>query len=196
MSHLSSAHIAISSARTSGTQRPAGSILANSPVLDYLMPRLSVWQTNGHKRRQRLENIDPYMLQETEQLLERVGTFCLRLGLCESTTFNIKQAKPALRISGQFAQKPQLGELVDQDRWISGAFNWLHGNYSALAHSQELISFSDAYKKDRHQALGQYKHFEQRNQGMDCYVNCCLAEGKAKLSWVVESPVVIFHLNN
>ncbi|MFQ3217728.1 MAG: hypothetical protein ACI96W_000063, partial [Paraglaciecola sp.] len=40
----------------------------------------------------------------------------------------------------------------NQDRWIGRAFNWLHGNYSVLAHSQELISFSNAYKKDRHQA--------------------------------------------
>jgi hypothetical protein len=194
--HLSSANIVISSTLSTTLQSPRGSILANSPVLEYLIPQLSVWRTNGLKPQQRLENIDSYMLEETALLLERVGKFCLRLGLSDSTTFDIKLANKALHVKGQFDEKAQLGELVNQDRWINGAFNWLHGNYSALAHSQELLSFSFAYEKNRLQALGEYRHFEHLNQGMECYLSRRIEDGKAKLSWLVESPSVIYHLNS
>jgi hypothetical protein len=169
--------------------------LANSPVLDYLLPQLSVWQTNRLKPQQLLENIDAYMLEETQELLNRVGAFCLKLELSESTTFDIKLLKSALFISGQFEQKVQLGKLVNQDRWISGAFSWLNGNYSALAHSQELLRFSYAYKKNRQQAIGEYKHFESVNQGMDCYLSYRFENGKSRLTWVIESPTVIYHLS-
>ncbi|MFQ3198607.1 MAG: hypothetical protein ACI8R9_002876 [Paraglaciecola sp.] len=67
--HLSSAHITISSARASGTQRPAGSILANSSVLDFLMPQLSAWQTKGHKLQQRLENIAPLYIARNRAII-------------------------------------------------------------------------------------------------------------------------------
>jgi len=66
VSYLSSARIAISSIYASGIQRPTGKILANSPVLGFLTPPLSVWQTKGHKLQQQLENIDGYMLQVSE----------------------------------------------------------------------------------------------------------------------------------
>ena len=196
MSHLSSANIVISSPLPARVQGPTVSVLANSPVLDYLMPQLSVLRTIGLKQQQRLKNIDSYMLEETELLLKRVGEFCLRLGLSDSTTFDIKLANKALRVRGQFDGKAQLGELVNQDRWISGAFNWLYGNYSALAHSQELLRFSYAYEKNRQQALGEYRHFEHVNQGMECYLSRRIEDGKTKLSWLIESPTVIYHLNS
>lgn len=196
MSHLSSANIVINSALSAGMHSPTESILANSPVLDYLLPQLSVWQSNRPKPQQRLKNIDPYMLQETEQLLQLVGKFCLKLGMSDSTTFDIKLAKSTLLISGQVEQKERLAELVNHDRWIGPAFEWLHANYSALAHSQELLSFSYTYEKNRHQALAEYRHFELPNQGMDCYVNCRIEEGKTKLSWLVESPVAVYHLKS
>lgn len=194
MSHLSSANIVINSVFSTGIQCPASCNLANSPVLDYLMPQLSLRQTDGLKPQQRLENIDAYMLLETEQLLERVGSFCVTLGLSESTTFYIKLTQSKLRISGQFEQKNQLVQLVAQDPWIMGAFNWLHGNYCALAYSQELLSFAKIYEKNPQQALAKYRHFEAPNQGMDCYLSAQIKDGKAKLRWLVESPVVIYFL--
>jgi len=196
VSHLSSSIIVISSAHVSGNQGLAGSVLANSPVLDYLMPQLSVWQNRELKLHTGLKNIDPYMFYETEQLLQRLGKFCSQLGLSDTSNFEIKLAKPLLSISGQFEEKVQLAELVNKDRRIRAAFDWLHGCYSALAHSQELLSFSYAYERNRQAALAEYRHFEQLNQGMDCYVNCRIEEGKAKLSWIVASPIVIYHLND
>lgn len=65
--------------------------------------------------------------------------------MSDSTTFDIKLANSALVVSGQFDEKDQLGELLNQDRWINCAVNWLYANYSALAHSQALLSFSYAY---------------------------------------------------
>ena len=162
------------------------------------MPQLSVWQTNKIKKQQRLENIDSYMLLETTQLLQRVEKFCLSIVMPDSTIFEIKLVDTArqarLQISGQFEQKKLLDEMVNNDHWISGAFSWLHANYCALAYSQEMLTFSYAYERNRQLALHEYKHFEQLNQGMDCYLSCQVEQGIPHIEWRIESPVMAYHI--
>lgn len=196
MSYLNSTNIIVNSAPPTGFRDPARTKVANSPVVDFLLPQLSACQTSVFKGQELLENIDFYMLQETEELLKRISNFCLHLGLPDLRTFNIKLAAPALAISGNFDEKKQLDKLVNQDPWIRNTFNWLHANYTALAYSQELLRFSFAYEKNRQQALIEFKHFEQRNQGMDCYVNCSVENGIPTLALNIESPLMVYHLKN
>ena len=196
MSYLSSTNIVIRSVLSTGLQNPKGSIFANSPVLDFLLPQLSATQNNEHKTQQLLDSIDSYMLQETEDLLKRINNICLQLRLSDSTTFMIQLGGPGLCISGCFEEKEQLAQLVNRDRWICTTFNWLHANYTALAYSQELLRFSYAYEKNRQQALVEYKHFELHNQGMDCHLNCNVEGGLPILVWQIESPLMVFRLKN
>lgn len=174
------------------------SALASSPVLDYLLPELSVWQTGEMRQKQPLENIDTYMLQETRLILKRVRSFCFRLKLSDHTKFNIKLqtngSKATLLITGTFEEKEKLTKMINQDNWLSGAFNWLCPNYHALAHSQELVTFSYLYEKDRQQARHRYRHFDQTEQGMCCYLACGIEKGEPNLTWCLESPKTIYTL--
>ena len=198
MSVFSSSQIIVNSLHIPLLQRSKESTLASSAVLETLLPELSVWQTGEVRHKQRLENIDAYMLEDTRQILKRVQSFCSSLVLTESTRFNIKLqasgSNSALRITGVFEEKEQLTHLINQDRWLTGAFNWLCPNYNALAHSQELTTFSYAYEKNRSQALQQYKHFDQVDQGMCCYLAFSIEEGELQLTWCIESPQTVYIL--
>lgn len=172
--------------------------LASSPVLDYLLPELSMCQTGEISHKQALENIDAYMLYETRLILKRVRSFCSSLKLINSTRFNIKlqtsNSGAALMITGAFEEKEKLTKLINQDNWLMGAFNWLCPNYNALAHSQELNTFSYIYEKNRHQALHQYRHFNQTEQGMSCYLACSVEQGEPLLTWCLQSPKTAYIL--
>ena len=208
VSLLSSSQIIVNCINVPLWQHVTKSTLASSPVLDTLLPELSVWQTGEIKRheakhneirhKQQLENIDAYMLEDTRQILKRVQSFCSSLVLTESTRFNIKLqasgSSAVLLITGSFEEKETLTNMINRDSWLTGAFNWLCPNYNALAHSQELTTFSYAYEKDRQQALKQYQHFDQAEQGMRCYLACNIKEGKPSLTWRLESPKTIYIL--
>jgi hypothetical protein len=198
VSMFSSTQIIINSLHIPLLQKSKKSVLASSPVLDYLLPELSIWQTGEVRQGQILENIDDYMLEETRLILKRVHLLCANLALTDSTRFNIKlhtsSSSDVLLISGAFEEKSQLTKLLNQDSWLTSAFNWLCPNYNALAHSQEMNTFSHAYEKDRQQALHQYRHFGQTEQGMRCYLACNIKEGKPSLTWRLESPKTIYIL--
>jgi hypothetical protein len=198
VSIFSSTQIIINSLHIPLLQKSKKSVLASSPVLDYLLPELSIWQTGEVRQGQILENIDDYMLEETRLILKRVHLLCANLALTDSTRFNIKlhtsSSSDVLLISGAFEEKSQLTKLLNQDSWLTSAFNWLCPNYNALAHSQEMNTFSHAYEKDRQQALHQYRHFGQTEQGMRCYLACNIKEGKPSLTWRLESPKTIYIL--
>ncbi len=198
VSIFSSTQIIINSLHIPLLQKSKKSVLASSPVLDYLLPELSIWQTGEVRQGQILENIDDYMLEETRLILKRVHLLCANLALTDSTRFNIKlhtsSSSDVLLISGAFEEKSQLTKLLNQDSWLTSAFNWLCPNYNALAHSQEMKTFSHAYEKDRQQALHQYRHFGQTEQGMRCYLACNIKEGKPSLTWRLESPKTIYIL--
>ena len=85
-------------------------------------------------------------------------------------------------------------KLINQDSWLTGTFNWLCPNYNALAHSQELSTFSYLYKKDRQKALHQYRHFNQNEQGIRCYLACNIKKGEPRLTWCLESPKTVYIL--
>jgi hypothetical protein len=198
VSMFSSTQIIINSLHIPLLQKSKKSVLASSPVLDYLLPELSIWQTGEVRQGQILENIDDYMLEETRLILKRVHLLCANLALPDSTRFNIKlqtsSSSDILLISGAFKEKSQLTKLLNQDSWLTSTFNWLCPNYNALAHSQELNSFSHAYEKNRQQALHQYRHFGQNEQGMRCYLACNVQEGEPRLSWRLESPKTVYIL--
>jgi hypothetical protein len=198
VSLFSSSQIIVNSLHIPPQQQSEKSTLASSPVLDYLLPELSIWQTGELRQEQILENIDAYMLEETRLILQRVRSFCFSLGLSNSTRFNIKlktsDSSAALLITGAFKEKEQLTKLLNQDSWLTGAFDWLCPNYTALAHSQELGAFSYVYEKSRQQALHQYRHFSQAEQGMRCYLACNIEEGEPRLTWRLESPKTVYIL--
>tara|TARA_R110002153_G_scaffold38643_1_gene112046 strand:- start:28079 stop:28702 length:624 start_codon:yes stop_codon:yes gene_type:complete len=198
VSLFSSTQIIVNSLHIPPLQQSIKSVLASSPVLDYLLPELSIWQTGEVRQKQELANLDAYMLEETRLILKRVRSLCSSLALTDSTRFNIKlQASGpnnALLITGAFEEKKQLNKLINEDSWLTGAFDWLCPNYTALAHSQELSSFSYLYEKDRQQALHQYRHFGQTEKGMRCYLACNIEKGEPKLTWRLESPKTVYIL--
>lgn len=204
MSIFSSTQIILTPLNVSLLQRLRGRVLvnlttlANSPVLDYLLPELSTWQTKGVRQEQNLENIDAYMMQETRLILKRVRSICSKLMLSDSTRFDIELqtfgSDATLLITGTFEAKEKLTELVNRDGWLTGAFNWLCPNYKALAHSQELTTFSHAYGKNQQQALQQYQHFDQNEHGMDCYLTCTKEGGEITLTWCLQSPKTVYIL--
>jgi len=198
VSVLSSSQIIINSLNAPPRQLTKERAFANSPVLDTLLPELSVWQTCEVRQKQILENIDTYMLEETRLILKRFRSFCSSLVLTDTTRFKIKLqasgSNSALLITGAFDEREKLSKLINQDSWLTGAFNWLCPNYIALAHSQELSSFSYAYERDRQHALRQYKHINQTEQGMSCYLACNIEEGEPRLTWCLESPKISYIL--
>lgn len=198
LSLFSSTQIIVNSFQIPRQQHSKKTALANSPVLDYLLPKLSIWQTGEVRKREILKNIDAHMLEETRVILERVRALCTHLALADSTRFNIKLptqlASSKLFITGEFEEKQQLVTLINQDNWLFGAFEWLCPNYTALAHSQELNTFSYLYEKNRQQALHQYRHFSQTSQGMRCYLACHIEQGEPKLTWRIESPKTVYIL--
>lgn len=198
VSLFSSTQIIVNSLHIPPQQQSEKSTLASSPVLDYLLPELSIWQTGELRQGQILENIDAYMLEETRLILQRVRSFCFSLALPDSTRFNIKLqtsgSSAALLITGAFKEKEQLTKRLNQDSWLTGAFDWLCPNYTVLAHSQELSKFSYVYEKNRQQALHQYRHFSQAEQGMRCYLACNIDEGEPRLTWRLESPKTVYML--
>jgi hypothetical protein len=198
VSVFSCSQIIVNSLNIPALGRSKETTLASSSVLEYLLPELSVWQTGVFRHQKILQNIDAYMLEETRLILKRVHSICSRLVLTDSTRFNIKLqasgSSAVLLITGSFEEKETLTNMINRDSWLTGAFNWLCPNYNALAHSQELTTFSYAYEKDRQQALKQYQHFDQAEQGMRCYLACNIKEGKPSLTWRLESPKTIYIL--
>jgi hypothetical protein len=198
VSLFSSTQIIVNSLHIPPLQQSKKSVLASSPVLDYLLPELSIWQTGEVRQVQTLDNIDAYMLEETRRILKRINSICCSLALTDATRFNIKLqasgSNNALLITGAFEEKIQLTKLINKDSWLTGAFDWLCPNYIALAHSQELSNFSYLYEKNRHQALHQYRHFSQNEQGMRCYLACNIEKGEPRLTWRLGSPKTVYIL--
>lgn len=192
VSLFSSSQIIVNSMHVPPLQHVKNSVLGSSPVLDYLLPDLSIWQTGEVRQNQKLTNVDAYMLEETRLIFKRVHSLCSSLALTDATRFNIKlqasRSNNALLITGEFQEKEQLTKLINEDSWLTGAFDWLCPNYTALAHSQELSTFSYLYEKDRQQALHQYRHFNQTEKGMRCYLACNIEKGEPSLNWRLQSP--------
>ncbi|WP_289027792.1 hypothetical protein [uncultured Paraglaciecola sp.] len=189
----SSTHILIDTLAIPSQQRPTTSVLANSCVLDYLLPELSSWQT---VKQETLEKVDDYMLLETKQVLQRISKAISQITLCGLSHFIIK-IKPmgatfSLEIQANLAEKSILLKQINHDKWLVGALAWLCPNYMALAHSQELLSFSYLYEKSKQEAHRHYQHFSLKDQGIYCYLDCNMVNGKPNLSWRLKSPKTNF----
>lgn len=194
MSDLNSQKIIIPARITSQLQRTKLQTSGNCQVLEYLLPELCGGLTNEIKACPSLLNIDYYMLEETEQLLQRVAQACSVLLISKTIRFQIYLKGAALFVRGDFFARQHLSQSLNENKWIMDVFRWLEPNYIALAHSQELLDFSCVYEEEKHIALRQYRHFNRTNNGMECYIDCCVGENKAKLDWRVESPINNFKI--
>ncbi|MEP0356770.1 hypothetical protein [Paraglaciecola sp.] len=174
-------------------QRLVTSVLANTSVLDYLLPELTSWQT---VKQEALKKVDDYILLETKQVLQRISTAISQIVLSDQCHFTIKirpmGATSTLEIKANLAEKPMLLKHINHDKWLVGAMAWLCPNYIALAHSQELLSFSYLYEKSKQEAHRHYQHFSLKDQGIYCYLDCSVVNGKPNLSWCVKSPKTNF----
>ncbi|MEP0176986.1 MAG: hypothetical protein ABJH28_06470 [Paraglaciecola sp.] len=197
MTVQNSTHIFIDTLAIPPHQRPTTSVLANSSVLDYLLPELSSWQT---VKQESLEKVDDYMLLETKQVLQRISKVISELTLGKKCSFTIKikpmGATVSLEIKTNLAEKSILLKQINHDKWLLGALAWLCPNYTALAHSQELLSFSYLYEKSKPEAHRHYQHFALKNQGIYCYIDCNMVNEKPNLSWCVKSPKTNFTIKN
>ncbi|MFT2092470.1 hypothetical protein [Paraglaciecola sp. 2405UD69-4] len=192
MAIQNSTHIFIDKPATRLPTRPITSLLGNSAVLDSLLPELSIWQKPSPKQEQDLKNIDSYMLLETKQVLERVASILSNLKLSHTLPFtlNIQRSGQTtnLLIKEDIAINKKVVKAILQDKWLMGAFEWLCPNYLALAHSQELLTFSHAYKEDNQAALLHYHHLQQPEPKLKCYLTCRFEQRKPKLTWHLDSP--------
>lgn len=170
------------------------STMANSPVLDKLMPQLAMPQLPTLKPRLLLQSIDPYMLQETQQLITRISEHIVEKNLPDHTQLKIRLKEGKLHLTGKAPQ--QLHNLLGQDSWLASTFAWLLPNYIGLTHSQEMLRFSYAYEIDRQQAIDTYRHFEQIDQGLDCYLKIMFGQNKPLLHLCIESPMAVYLTDN
>lgn len=193
MSILGSSHIVLQPQHLPAINPSAeASHLGNQAVLATLMPLLAAEPQPIGKAQLSLNNVDAYMLEETEILLTRLGKFCQQLSLPVSSRFNIVHHGQTLSINVATDKLTALLHKASKDPWLNGAFDWLIPNYIALAHSQELLQFSYAYEKSRTDALAQFQHFNEQNQGFECYVSCQIRPQHVQLSWCLESPYAIY----
>ncbi|WP_158967258.1 hypothetical protein [Paraglaciecola sp. L3A3] len=195
MSEFSSAQIVIATQVKPSVNTAIHSVSGRIDVLQTLLPQLCFESIPRDKQKQTLNKIDSYMLEETQQLLNKVEQLCNKLTWHEGESFSIESQQQKILLTGTFTEQGHLATSINQDVWISGSLAWLQPNYIGLAHSQELVSFSHAYAKNKQQAILKFKHFQQPNQGIKCYLNGQVKEGKVELEWRIESPLVSYLVN-
>ncbi|PKG97514.1 hypothetical protein [Paraglaciecola sp. MB-3u-78] len=168
----------------------ARSTMANSQVLDFLLPQLFSQHLKPTKQHKMLENVDDYMLQETKEVYARINSFCQRLGINVQLEIRLNPIGDELQVFGESQHCKTLSEFINSDHWLKGALSWLQPNYLMLAQSLEMISFSHAYKHSPSHALGEFGYVDQVNNAMEFYLKC----GNCPVELVTESPLHIYTL--
>lgn len=194
MSDLNSLQIRIPESFSSGLHRDYTTSIGNSPVLESLLPELCRESSPSLIPAQVLRNIDGYMLEETEQLLQRIVQLCSALNLPEQARFRIKFCGSTLSVSSDDVSVMPLSGLLNLDKWLVDTCSWLTPNYTALASSQELLEFSHLYAKNKQTAVRYYRHLQQDDSEMKCYIDGKVQAGSTELSFRVASPVSLYHL--
>lgn len=155
-------------------------------VLARLLPQLV---SHGiDKKQQPLQKVDHYMLEETEELYRRLRRFCQLLEIDDNIEFKVARGHQGLQIIGEFAARNKLTELINNDRWFVGSFQWLQPNYTSLAHSFEMLEFSYAYEHSPAIAAQKYAHFDQSDKGMAF----TLSHAHGSVNAQVESPLNLY----
>ena len=162
----------------------------NEAVLEALLPQL--YGKASIKKSRPLEKVDHYMLEETRELYRRLRRFCLTLGIDDNTEFQVKHhtafGTSSLHIIGNFNGREELTQLINNDRWFVGSFEWLQPNYASLAHSFEMLEFSYIYEQSPDKAAQQYAHFDRSDKGMAF----ALSHAQGCINAQVESPVNLY----
>jgi hypothetical protein len=143
-----------------------------------------------------LRNIDSYMLQETEQLLQQIVQICAVLDLPEQAQFRITLIDSTLSVTSDDITAAHLSKLLNLDKRLVDVCSWLTPNYTALASSQELLEFSHLYAKNKQTAVRHYRHLQEQQDELEmkCYIDGKVQAGITELSWRLTSPVSEYHL--
>jgi hypothetical protein len=157
----------------------------NADVLEMLLPKL---HGVSAKKQQPLQKVDHYMLEETHELYSRLRRFCDQLKISRDTQFKVARCGNQLQVIGDFNRRHMLSQLVNQDLWFVDSFKWLQPNYSSLAHSFELVEFSEQYQLSPDDAMEKYSHFDMADKGLAFALK--YVDGTVNAQ--VESPVNLY----
>lgn len=155
-------HIVLSEELAKALQSEDISISGNAAVFEKLLPQL--YGVPDKKCRQ-LEKVDHYMLLETKELYARLQRFCSVLKIEGNCDFKIARNGEGLTVLGEVPNREVLELVVNRDVWFVDSFNWLQPNYSMLAHSFEMLEFSEYYERAPLSARRKYAHFERADKG-------------------------------
>lgn len=173
-----------------------------APVLERLLPALynasasasasvsasASKTTQSSKRQQPLEQVDYYMLEETDELIRRLHLYCQQLGIDGSTEFQIATDGSQLHVFGDFEGKAALAQRVNSDKWFVGSFNWLQPNYANLAHSFEVLEYSYCYEKSPKLAAERFAHLVREDKGLSFALKHAAGMAQAQ----VETPLNLY----
>lgn len=138
------------------------SLRGNAEVFAQLLPQL---YGKGDKKRQQLQKVDSYMLLETKELYARLQRYCEALGFDSEVDFKITSDGKQLMVPDDVPNADMLTMVLNRDSWFVDSFIWLQPNYSLLAHSFEMLEFSEYYERAPMSARRKYAHFEQDDKG-------------------------------
>jgi hypothetical protein len=161
--------------------------LGNADVFHMLLPKLDGDST---KKQQPLQKVDHYMLEETHELYSRLSRFCEQLQISRDTEFKVARRGNQLQIIGQFNHRDMLNQMINADLWFVDSFKWLQPNYSSLAHSFELVEFSQQYEQSPGEAIRRYSHFDLADKGLAF----ALKYAGGAVNAQVESPLNLYQV--
>ena len=156
-----------------------------APVLASLLPQLC---EPVEKKSQPLRKVDHYMLEETGELLRRLRGFCDRLQIDRKARFKIARNGKDLCVVGDIDQCESLARLINQDAWFVDSFLWLQPNYASLAHSFEVLAFSEHYREAPEEAAARYGYLVHGDSALSFMLNYDCGHAHAQ----VESPLNLY----
>jgi hypothetical protein len=154
-------------------------------VFELLLPQL---YGSSDKKLQPLQKVDHYMLHETEELYSRLRRFCYQLKINRQIEFKVARHGDSLQVIGDFNHRETLNKMVNDDLWFVDSFIWLQPNYSSLAHSWEMLEFSEYYEQSPTDARQRYAHFDREDKGLAFALKYNQGSVKAQ----VESPLNLY----
>lgn len=163
--------------------------MGRAQVFEQLWPAM---YGQREKKQQPLERVDYYMLEETQELIRRLQRFCHQLNIKPSTCFKVARRGKQLQVIGRFAAKQALTQLLNADAWFVDSFTWLQPNYANLAHSFEVLEFSECYEQSPEQATERFAHFIRDDKGLCFALNHVNGIAQAQ----VETPLNLYCVEN
>lgn len=157
----------------------------NAEMFEQLLPQL---YGLSDKKQQQLQKVDHYMLAETHELYLRLKRFCDALDIAAGFEFKIARQGEGLNVIGDIPRRAELTELINADAWFVDSFIWLQPNYTLLAHSFEVLEFSQYYQQAPDAAVRKYAHLDREDKG----VSFALRFQQGSVNAQVETPVNLY----